>query len=199
MSLRVLFFSIICLLSFEQKIFAQIKLDGQFKNWTAQNTNINGQQVCYAVSSPVASDPKGLNRAESRIFVSFRPNDKIQNEISVTSGYNYKASSRVNVAIDKKEFKFETEDNYENEVATDFSAFAVPVCLKTRQHNPGFPAAALRSYFPEIALNVNNKCQIICFGVCPEKCQKNVPEVAERSKKCLKNVPGHLFYIDLTF
>jgi hypothetical protein len=123
MSLRILFFSIICLLSFEQKIFAQIKLDGQFKNWTAQNTNINGQRVCYAVSSPVAYDPKGLNRAESRIFVSFRPNDKIQNEISITSGYNYKASSRVNVVIDKKEFKFETEDNfawltkYEEEVA----------------------------------------------------------------------------------
>ncbi len=102
MSIRILFFSIICLLSFEQKIFAQIKLDGQFKNWTAQNTNINGQQVCYAVSSPVASDPKNLNRAESRIFVSFRSNDKIQNEISITSGYNYKASSKVNVAIEKK-------------------------------------------------------------------------------------------------
>ena len=123
MSIRVLFFSIVCLLSFEQKIFSQIKLDGQFKNWAAQNTNINGQQVCYAVSSPVASDPKNLNRAESRIFVSFRANDKIQNEISITSGYNYKASSKVNVAIDKKEFKFETEDNfawltkYEEEVA----------------------------------------------------------------------------------
>ena len=123
MSMRILFFSIICLLSFEQKMFAQIKMDGQFKNWTAQNTNINGQQVCYAVSSPVASDPKNLNRAESRIFVSFRSNDKIQNEISITSGYNYKISSKVNVAIDKKEFKFETEDNfawltkYEEEVA----------------------------------------------------------------------------------
>ena len=112
MSLRVLLFSIICLLSFEQKIFSQIKLDGQFKNWTAQNTNINGQQVCYAVSSPIASDPKNLNRAESRIFVSFRANDKIQNEISVTSGYNYKASSKVNLAIEKKEFNFETEDNF---------------------------------------------------------------------------------------
>jgi hypothetical protein len=112
MSLRVLLFSIICLLSFEQKIFAQIKLDGQFKNWTAQNTNINGQQVCYAVSSPIASDPKTLNRAESRIFVSFRANDKIQNEISVTSGYNYKASSKVNLAINKREFNFETEDNF---------------------------------------------------------------------------------------
>lgn len=112
MSLRVLLFSIICLLSFEQKVFAQIKLDGQFKNWTAQNTNINGQQVCYAVSSPIASDPKTLNRAESRIFVSFRANDKIQNEISVTSGYNYKASSKVNLAIEKREFNFETEDNF---------------------------------------------------------------------------------------
>lgn len=112
MSLRVLLFSIICLLSFEQKIFAQIKLDGQFKNWTAQNTNINSQQVCYAVSSPIASDPKTLNRAESRIFVSFRANDKIQNEISVTSGYNYKASSKVNLAIEKREFNFETEDNF---------------------------------------------------------------------------------------
>ncbi len=112
MSIRILFFSIICLLSFEQKMFAQIKLDGQFKNWTAQNTSINGQQVCYAVSSPVASDPKNLNRAESRIFVSFRSNDKIQNEISITSGYNYKASSKVNFAIQKKEFNFETEDNF---------------------------------------------------------------------------------------
>ena len=112
MSLRVFLLSIIYLLSFEQKIFAQIKFDGQFKNWTAQNTNINGQQVCYAVSSPIASDPKNLNRAESRIFVSFRANDKIQNEISVTSGYNYKASSKVNVAIEKKEFNFETEDNF---------------------------------------------------------------------------------------
>ena len=112
MSIRILFFSIICLLSFEQKIFAQIKIDGQFKNWTAQNTNINGQQVCYAVSSPVASDPKNLNRAEARIFVSFRSNDKVQNEISITSGYNYKASSKVNVAIEKKEFNFETEDNF---------------------------------------------------------------------------------------
>ena len=123
MSIRILFFSIICLLSFEQKIFAQIKIDGQFKNWTAQNTNINGQQVCYAVSSPVTSDPKNLNRAEARIFVSFRSNDKVQNEISITSGYNYKASSKVNVAIEKKEFNFETEDNfawltkYEEEVA----------------------------------------------------------------------------------
>ncbi len=112
MSLRVFLFSIVYLLSFEQKIFAQIKLDGQFKNWTAQNTNINGQQVCYAVSSPIASDPKTLNRAESRIFVSFRANDKIQNEISVTSGYNYKASSKVNLAIEKREFNFETEDNF---------------------------------------------------------------------------------------
>ncbi len=55
MSIRVLFFSIICLLSFEQKIFAQIKLDGQFKNWTAQNTNINGQQVCYATQNRQAA------------------------------------------------------------------------------------------------------------------------------------------------
>jgi hypothetical protein len=112
MSLRVLLFFIICFLSLEQKIFAQIKLDGQFKNWTAQNTNINGQQVCYAVSSPIASNPKTLNRAESRIFVSFRANDKIQNEISVTSGYNYKASSNVNLIIGKREFNFETEYNF---------------------------------------------------------------------------------------
>jgi hypothetical protein len=112
MSLRILFFSIICLLSLEQEIFAQIKSDGQFKNWTAQNTSIEGQTVCYAVSRPIASEPKNINRAESRIFVSFRTNDKIPNEVSVTSGYNYKTSSKVNVAIDKQEFKFETEDNF---------------------------------------------------------------------------------------
>ena len=31
-----------------------------------------------------------LNRAESRIFVTFRPNEGVSNEISVTNGYPFK-------------------------------------------------------------------------------------------------------------
>jgi hypothetical protein len=53
-----------------------------------------------------------LNRAESRIFVTFRPKDGVSNEISVTSGYPFKKQSNVNVNISNSSFKFETKGNF---------------------------------------------------------------------------------------
>ncbi len=105
-------FFVIILLTFSKASFGEVKTDGQFKNWSARNSLIDKQLVCFAVSSPVGQTPKNINRAESRLFVSFRSTDKVMNEISVTSGYPYKPNFPVVISINKKEYDLEPEDNF---------------------------------------------------------------------------------------
>jgi hypothetical protein len=61
---------------------------------------------------PVKKEPGNLNRAEARIFVTFRTKENIQDEVSVTSGYPYKKGEKVNVTINKDNFGFESSDNF---------------------------------------------------------------------------------------
>jgi len=105
-------FFVIILITFSKTSFGEVKTDGQFKNWSARNSLIDKQLVCFAVASPVGQNPKKINRAESRFFVSFRSTDKVMNEISVTSGYPYKPNFPVVISINKKEYDLEPEDNF---------------------------------------------------------------------------------------
>jgi len=105
-------FFIITLITFSKTSFGEVKTDGQFKNWSARNSLVDKQLVCFAVSSPIGQNPKNINRAESRLFVTFRSADKVMNEISVTSGYPYKPNFPVVISINKKEYDFEPEDNF---------------------------------------------------------------------------------------
>ena len=50
-----------------------------------------------------------IKRSGSRIFVTFRPQEEVSDEISVTSGHDYKTSSVV-AKSGKKEFTFFTEN-----------------------------------------------------------------------------------------
>ena len=61
-------------------------------------------KICFAQSIPVVRAPKKLKRDPSRLFVSFRPNEKIKNEISVTNGYEFKLKSPVTVKSGKKTY-----------------------------------------------------------------------------------------------
>ena len=49
--------------------------------------------ICFAHTIPIERTPKKIKRAESRLFVTFRKEEKIKNELSVTSGHAYKQSS----------------------------------------------------------------------------------------------------------
>ena len=68
---------------------------GKFKNWEAFTYNDGKSKVCFAQTIPTEKSPKNLKREESRLFVSFRKEEKIKDEISVTSGHVYKQSSVV--------------------------------------------------------------------------------------------------------
>ena len=112
MSLKKILLLIIFSLFFYEKTNAQIKVDKKFKLWESQYTVVDKNKVCFAVSIPTKMSPPNLNRAESRIFVSFRPADGISNEISVTNGYPFQKKSNVNINIGNAQFKFLVKGNF---------------------------------------------------------------------------------------
>ena len=64
----------------------ELKKIGKFKDWETMILNKDSGKVCFAQTKPVLQSPKGEAR-EARLFVSFRPKDKVTDEISTTSGY----------------------------------------------------------------------------------------------------------------
>ena len=60
----------------------------------------------------ILQSPKSKQR-EARLFVSFRPNDKISDEISITSGYEFNNQNSVLATSGKSKYKFDiTQDNF---------------------------------------------------------------------------------------
>ena len=71
-----------------------LKKIGKFKDWDVMVLNSNSEKVCFAQTKPVLQSPKGETR-EARLFVSFRPKDKVVDEISTTSGYEYNTQNSI--------------------------------------------------------------------------------------------------------
>ena len=71
-----------------QAIAEEVKKIGKFKDWETMVIKNNSKFVCFAQSKPVLQSPKSYKR-EARLFVSFRPNEKITNEIFFIIFYLY--------------------------------------------------------------------------------------------------------------
>ncbi len=95
--------------------FAQaedLKKIGKFKDWETFILVNGDQKVCFAQSKPVLQSPK-KNPREARLFVSFRPNDKIKDEISITSGYEYNKQNTIIAKSGKSKYKFDiTQESF---------------------------------------------------------------------------------------
>ena len=76
-------------------ISAEPKSIGKYKNWETFVYSDNKGKICFAQTIPLERAPKNFKREPSRLFVTFRKNEKIKNEISITSGHEYKSSSVV--------------------------------------------------------------------------------------------------------
>ena len=74
---------------------AEPKSLGKYKNWEAFTYNDSKGKVCFAQTIPTERSPKNLKNNEARLFVTFRKEEKIKNEVSVTSGYIYNPTSVV--------------------------------------------------------------------------------------------------------
>ncbi len=97
---------IIFILSIASSYADEIKKLGKFKDWEALVLVKENEMVCFAQSKPILQSPKSKTR-EARLFVTFRPNDKITNEISTTSGYEYNSQNSILAKSGKTKYKFD--------------------------------------------------------------------------------------------
>ena len=104
---KILLFSIIFLITSVSKTFASdLKKIGKFKDWEVMVVTEASGKVCFAQSIPVLQAPK-KDKRDSRLFVTFRPGEKISDEISTTSGYEFNKNNTVLAASGNNKFKFD--------------------------------------------------------------------------------------------
>ena len=89
-----------------QVIAEEIKKMGKHKDWETYVMNSEKGKVCFTQSKPVLQSPKS-NPRDARLFVSFRPGEKIINEISVTSGYEFNNKNSVTATSGKSKYKLD--------------------------------------------------------------------------------------------
>ena len=104
---KILFISSIISITYFTQTFAEdLKKVGKFKDWEVMVMSETSGKVCFAQSIPVLQAPKKEKR-DARLFVTFRPSEKISNEISTTSGYEYNKNNSVLAASGNNKFKFD--------------------------------------------------------------------------------------------
>ena len=84
----------------------EVKKVGKFKDWEAMIIVEQTGKVCFAQSIPVLQSPKS-NLRDARMFVSFRPGEKVSNEISITGGYEFNNKNSITATSGKSKYKFD--------------------------------------------------------------------------------------------
>ena len=114
MSVIKRFLSILIILNFilSNSFAEELKKVGKFKDWETIILNNNSEVICFAQTKPVLQSPKSKKR-EARLFVSFRPSDKISDEISTTSGYEFNNQNSILATSGKSKYKSDiTQDDF---------------------------------------------------------------------------------------
>ena len=104
---KILYTSLLVLLiSISQAFAGDLKKVGKFKDWEVIVISEADSKVCFAQSIPVLQAPK-KNKRDARLFVTFRPNEKISNVISATAGYEFNKNNSVLATSGNNKFKFD--------------------------------------------------------------------------------------------
>ena len=107
MSITNRFFISLILVLFPFNLIAEeVKKVGKFKDWETMVLSKSDSIVCFAQSKPVLQSPKN-NKRDSRLFVSFRPGEKIADEISITAGYEFNKQNSITAKSGKFRYKFD--------------------------------------------------------------------------------------------
>ena len=90
----------------------EVQKVGKFKDWDVMVLTNQTEKICFAQSKPVLQSPKKSQR-EARIFVSFRPGEKILDEISITPGYEFNKKNSIIAKSGKNKYKFDiSQDSF---------------------------------------------------------------------------------------
>ena len=110
--IRYLTILIFFLVFHNQAIAEEVKKIGKFKDWETMVIKNNSELICFAQSKPVLQSPK-KNPREARLFVTFRPNQKILDEISITAGYVFNKKNSIVARSGKNKYKFDiAQENF---------------------------------------------------------------------------------------
>jgi hypothetical protein len=90
---------------------AEPTLIGQFGTWGAYSATPNGKKVCFALAKPSSSktNPPNRPRDPAYAFVSTRPAEKVNNEVSVMIGYALKPGSESTIEVGGASFAMYTQ------------------------------------------------------------------------------------------
>jgi hypothetical protein len=80
---------------------AEPTLIGQFGTWGAYTATPNGKKVCFALAKPASSktNPPNRPRDPAYAFISTRPAEKVNNEVSIMIGYQLKPGSESTLEV----------------------------------------------------------------------------------------------------
>ena len=78
---------------------SQPTLVASFQDWGAHVSGQGRSKVCYAVSEPKDRQPKDLKRDPAYLFVSFRPTEKMKQEVAVRMGFATNEARQAEVSI----------------------------------------------------------------------------------------------------
>ena len=93
-------------------IAEEVKKIGKFKDWETMVIKNDSELVCFAQTKPILQSPK-TNPREARLFVSFRPKEKVLDEISITAGYEFNKKNSITAKSGKKKYKFDiAQENF---------------------------------------------------------------------------------------
>jgi hypothetical protein len=84
---------------------------GAFSNWSAYSTGTGSDMVCYALSTPRASQPRGAKRDAVYVMVSDYPDRKMKAEPQIVPGFAYKAGAPASLAVGPDKFTFFTRND----------------------------------------------------------------------------------------
>ena len=106
------FFIILSLGLFSVNAFAVTpRSAGKYKNWESFVAETYKGKICFAQTIPTKRAPAAVKRNKSKLFVTFRPSEEIKDEVSLTSGHDYKTSS-VTASSGKRKYSFFSQKDF---------------------------------------------------------------------------------------
>ena len=97
---------------FSLNVFANTpRSTGKYKNWESFIAETDKGKICFAQTTPTKRAPAAIKRSKSKLFVTFRPKEDIKDEVSITSGHDYK-SSTVIASSGKRKYSFFSQKSF---------------------------------------------------------------------------------------
>ena len=111
MLLKKIFILLILVIFSSNALAVTPRSTGKYKNWESFVAETDKGKICFAQTVPTKRAPAAVKRDKSKLFVTFRPSEEIKDEVSLTSGHNYKTSS-VTASSGKRRYSFFSQKEF---------------------------------------------------------------------------------------